>query len=189
MTASLSSRQQRVLAVGLFSLTIAAVWFGIIAPVLASIESAADSRASALRTLSRDRALVAQAPVIRTALTAVAQSPQWSRLYEGPKPDQAILQLETDLRAIVKAPNALLSMTAEPPVSQGPLTRVAVKVALTLPIDAWTDALSSLQRNPRLLRLETVVIQAPDFQAVDTNPPLSIQAEIVGYVLTVKATS
>jgi hypothetical protein len=186
MSAALSPRQQRLAALALALLCALTLWYGVVAPVIDAIESGREARQAALRALSRDHALIAQAPALRTARNSVDHSPRWSRLYANQKPDRATLQLETDLRALFKTPNALTAMTAEPAVVQGPLTRLGVRLSLSLPLDQWTDALANLQQHPQLLKLESLTIQAPDFQVPDTNPTLTIQAEIVGYMPTAK---
>jgi hypothetical protein len=187
MMAALSARQQRLAALALVGWCACAVWYGGAGPALDHLESQTEARRAALRDLGRDRALIAQAPALQTALTAVEQSARWSRLYEIQKPDQATLQIETDLRAIFNAPNTLTAMTAEPAVAQGPLTRLGVRVSLSMSIEQWTAALEKLQQHPRLLQLESLTIQAPDYQSLDTNPTLTIQGEVVGFMATAKS--
>jgi hypothetical protein len=185
---SMSPRLQRVAALTILGMAVTAVWLVLINPIVDVVQSRTFARHAALRALGHDRTLVAQAPAIRTALASLEASPRWGRLYESQKADKATLQLETDLRALFKTPNTLTSMTAQPAVVQGPLTRLAVKVTLSMPIDQWAEALGQLQMNARLLQLENVTIQAPDYQLPQTNPTLTIQAEIVGFMQTVKAT-
>jgi hypothetical protein len=185
---SMSPRLQRVAALAILGIVVTAVWLVLIIPIVDAVESRTFARHAALRTLGHDRTLVAQAPAIRTALASVESSPRWGRLYESQKADKATFQLETDLRALFKIPNTLASMTALPPVVQGQLTRIAVKVMLSMSIDQWAEALGQMQMNTRLLQLENVTIQAPDFQLPQTNPTLTIQAEIVGFMQTLKAT-
>jgi Tfp pilus assembly protein PilO len=182
MMGALSSRQQRLVALALVAVCACAVWYGVVGPTIDAIESHTEARRAALRALGRDRALVAQAPALRTALASVEQSARWSRLFENQKPDRATLQIESDLRDLFNAPNTLTAMTAQPAVAQGALTRLGVRVSLSLSLGQWTEALAKLQQHPRLLQLESVTIQAPDFQVLDTNPTLTIQAEVVGFM-------
>jgi hypothetical protein len=184
MMQSLSPLQRRVLALALLALTILIVWFIAVQPIVAAIVSSSDERQATLRRLSRDSTLVAQDAEVRAALSAVEQNPRWARFYDSQKTDRAVLQLETDLRALVTTPNNPTSMIVQPATAQGRVTRLAVKVTLSMSIDQLAETLSRMQLNSRLLKIESLTIQAPDYQVVDTNPTLSIQAEIVGYMLT-----
>jgi hypothetical protein len=160
------------------------VWLGFIEPVANYFRHSADQRRGDLSSLSRDRALVSQASSTEAALTAIGGSSRWARFYETQKADKAVLQMQSDLREVFRAPNNPTSMTAVPVAVDGPLTRIATKITLSLTIDQLTESLARLHSHSQLLRIESLTIQAPDFQAADTNPTLSIQAEIVGFMVT-----
>jgi hypothetical protein len=183
MTDHLSLGQRRIVAIALLVLLVALIWVAIVAPLFEVFQTRADERGSDLRALSRDRALLAQAPQIRDTLVTIEQSPRWGRFYPGEKPDKALVQMEGDLRELLKAPNNPTSMVAQPAAPKGSLTQLAVKVTLSMPIDQWTDALSRLQAHSKLLQIKNLTIQSTDYQAADTNPLLSIQAEIVGFLV------
>jgi hypothetical protein len=171
-------------ALALLGLLLALLGMGVIRPLFDYVQSRADERSADLRALSRDRALVAQAPRIRDALASAEHSARWSRFYDSQRPDQALVQLQGDLRELLKAPNNPTSMTAQVPRSRGTLTRLAVKVTLSMSLDQWTEALARLQTHAKLLQINALVIQAPDYQSADSNPTLAIQAEIVGFMIT-----
>lgn len=185
MIRTLSSVQQRCVAVALLGIALALLWLGLIDPLAAYFRHSADQRRADLNSLSRDRALVSQDAGTEVTLTALGTSPRWARFYETQRADKAVLQMQSDLREVFKAPNNPTSMTAVAVVVEGPLTRIATKITLSLTIDQLTDSLARLQSHTQLLRIESVTIQAPDYQMADTNPTLSIQAEIVGFMVTV----
>jgi len=114
----------------------------------------------------------------------VQHSARWQRLYGGAKPDAATQELESYLRRLLKTTGTPTSITAAPPIQQGPLTRIEVRVAVAVRVDQLTAVLEQLQREPRLVRVESLAIQSPELQAPDANPTLTIQADIVGYTLT-----
>jgi hypothetical protein len=184
MTMTLSARRRRGAAIALLGLAMILLWMGLIEPIAGYIHRTAFERKADLASLSRDRALLAQDVAIQSTLSTLAQSPRWTRFYQSQKTDQAVLQLQTDLREIFKAPNNPTSMTVQPAVQRGPLTRLAVKITLSMPIDQLTESLGRLQAHTRLLQIENLTIQAPDYQMRDTNPTLSIQAEIIGFMVT-----
>jgi Type II secretion system (T2SS), protein M subtype b len=180
----LSSVQQRCAAIVLLGLAVALLWMGLIDPVSNYFYHGADERREMLNSLSRDRALVAQNADIAAGLAALKASSRWARFYETQKADKAVLQLQSDLREIFKAPNNPTSMTAVPVAVEGPLTRIATKVTLSLTIDQLSESLARLRSHTQFLRIEALTIQAPDYQIPDTNPTLSIQAEIAGFMIT-----
>jgi hypothetical protein len=128
--------------------------------------------------------LVSQDADTETTLNTLGTSPRWVRFYDTQKADKVVLQLQSDLREVFKAPNNPTSMTAVPVVIEGPLTRIATKVTLSLTIDQLTESLARLRSRAQFLRMESFTIQSPDYQMADTNPTLSIQAEIVGFMVT-----
>jgi hypothetical protein len=184
MIEALSAPQRRFLAVGLFVSVLLILWAAAVDPLISVIRSSGDDRRADLRALSRDHALLANDREVQKALTTATQSPRWSRLYDSQKPEKAVLQLETDVRSLINTPNNPTSMIALTPTNRGPLTRIAAKVTFSLPVDQFAAFLGRVQAHSKLLQIENVTVQAPDFQNANTNPPLAIQADVVGYVLT-----
>jgi Type II secretion system (T2SS), protein M subtype b len=184
VTPNLSSIQQRWAALALVAMALTLLWMGLINPVTDHLRRSTDERHAALDSLSRDRALVSQDTATQSALGKLTATPRWARFYATQKADKAALQLQSDLREIFKAPNNPTSMTAVPAVAEGPLTRIAAKVTLSLTIDQLTESLARLNSHAQFLRIENLAIQAPDYQIADTNPTLSIQAEVVGYMVS-----
>ena len=175
---------RRWLAVGLLGLLLVTVWAGIIEPVVDYLDTATLARGIALRALERDRALLQQADAIKEARKSVDQSPRWRNFYEGPKAESATLQLEADVRAILRDSNSATSMVAAPAISHGPVIRIAVRVNLTMRVDQLAEALDRIQKNTRLLRIESLTVQAPEVQAAQTNPPVTVQMEVSALMLT-----
>jgi hypothetical protein len=184
VTRVLSPIQQRCIALVLLGVVLLLLWLGLIDPIAAYFLHGSEQRRSELNGLSRDRALVAQDGNTAGALAAIGASARWTRFYETQRADKAVLQMQSDLREVFKAPNNPTSMTAVPASMEGPLTRLSTKVTLSLTIDQLTESLARLRAHPQLLRIESLSIQAPDFQAADTNPTLTIQAEIVSFMVT-----
>lgn len=184
MTRTFSALQQRCAAIALLGIALALLWMGLVEPIAEYFRQSAYERRTDLDSLSRDRALLSQDSSTQTTLTTLGKNPRWARFYETQKADNAVLQLETDLREIFKAPNNPTSMTALPVAIEGPLTRLAAKVTLSLTIDQLTESLGRLRSHAQLLQTVNFTIQAPDYQMPDANPTLTIQAEIVGFMVT-----
>jgi hypothetical protein len=181
VTEHLSKRGRQILAAALLVLAVTLFWAGLVWPLLGYLEAAADKRRVELASLSRDRAVLSQDANVQRALRTVKDSPRWNRLYVFDRPDQAVLQFETDLRDLIKATANPSSMTAVATSTQGSLSRMAVKVALSMPIDQWTEVLNRVKSSSKLMQLRNVTMQASDYQPVGSNPVISIQAEFVAY--------
>jgi hypothetical protein len=183
MTINLSQVQQRMVAIALLAFSVTLVWFAVIDPIVGFAEDSLEKRQVSLRVLRRDRALLAQEPKTVAALEAIDHSPRWERLYASQKPEQAILEMETDLRQIITTPNNPTSMIAQGVVVTRPLSKIAVKVTMSVPIDQLADTLARMQSHAKYLRIENLLIQAPDYAPAESNPTLSIQADVTGYLL------
>lgn len=184
MTSEFTHKAQRVIALGLLAGLLAIVWLGIALPIWGYIDGTADERGISLRALKRDRALLRDGPAIQAALASVQHSSRWRNFYDGPRTDAATLQMETDLRAIFKDSNNPTSMIAEPAAAHGSVTRIAVRVGLSLRIDQLADALDRIQKQPRHWQIESLTVQAPDFQGTQPNPTLTVQAQIAAMMVT-----
>jgi hypothetical protein len=171
-------------ALGLLIALLTMLWLDVAVPILDQFDERAELRGISLRALKRDRALLRQEPAIQAALAAIEQSPRWRNFYEAEKPEAAELQLETDLREILRPSNNPTSMAAESAVSFGSATRIGVRVTLSMRVDQLADALDRIQKQSRQLRVESLTIQAPDYQGENTNPTLSIQAQISALMVT-----
>jgi Type II secretion system (T2SS), protein M subtype b len=187
MNSPFSPKTQRVIALSILVSIIGLLWLAIVQPVLSHIDSETEQRGIALRALKRDRALLREEPAIQAAAAAVEQSPRWRNFYEDQKAESATLQLETDLRALFKDANNPTSMTAEPAVAQGAVTRIAVRLIVVMRVDDLAKILDRLQKHPRQLRIESLTIQAPENQNNQVNPLLNVQAEIAGWMVAPRA--
>jgi Type II secretion system (T2SS), protein M subtype b len=183
MNTEFTRRARRVVALILFASLLASVWLAVVEPLIDYMNTAAIERGISLRALKRNSALLLQSAAIHAAQTRVEQSSQWLSFYDSPAPEAAILQMEGDLRGIFVDSTHLDSMIAEPPVVHGALTRIAIRVTASVRIDQLADALERIQKQPRLLRVESLAIQAPELQGAQTNPVLAVQAEIVGVMI------
>jgi hypothetical protein len=187
MSPQLTLTLRRAGAFGLLLALLAVLWFGIAQPVMGYLDRRAEQRGIDLRALKRDRALLREEPVIRAALASVEQSSRWRNFYDGRKADAATLQLQTDLRTLFQDTGNPTSMSTEPATIQGGVTRIAVRVTLLMHIDELANALDRLQKQPRQLRIESLSIQAPNSQSPQTNPVLTVRAEIAAWMVDLGA--
>jgi Type II secretion system (T2SS), protein M subtype b len=178
MKNDLSRTTRRVVSLGLLIGLISSLWLGLVEPVVDYLDTAAVTRGISLRALKRNRALLQRSSAIQAAEASVEQSSRWRNFYDAPRAESATLQLEADVRSALKDSNNPTSMVAEPASVRGSVTRIAVRVTLLMRVDQLAEALDRLQKQPRQLRIESLTIQAPEFQNGQPNPVLNVQAEI-----------
>jgi hypothetical protein len=183
MRSGTQQRARRLAALLLLAVSIAAIWVCLAQPVLGFIDTATEERGISLRALKRNRALLREAAAINAAQATIEQSPRWRNFYVAAKPEAATLDLETDLRSIFRDSNNPTSMIAEAPGAHGSVTRLAVRITLSMRVDQLADALDRIQKQSRQLRIESLTIQAPEFQGGQVNPLLSVQAEITAMMV------
>lgn len=184
MTPPLTPRIRRLIAFALLAVVLSFAWFCVVQPVTNLLIDQQERRAIALRTLKRHRSLLATQPAIEASLATVKESPRWRNFYSDRTPDAASLQLQADLRSLLKDSHNPTSMFAESPVTQGPATRIAVRLTLSMRIDELAVALDRLQKQSKQLRVENLTIRAPDIQSAQSNPVLIVQAQISAWVAT-----
>jgi Type II secretion system (T2SS), protein M subtype b len=183
VTSELMPRARRIVAFAIFGAVSLTLWFAVFQPIWDSIDTDLENRGIALRALKRNRALLLERSAVQAAAASVERSPRWRNFYQNQTPEAATVQLQTDLRSLFKESNNPTSITAEPAIARGPLTRISVRVTLSVRVDQLADALDRLQKHERQLRVETLIIQAPESQSPQTNPTLSVQAEISALLL------
>ncbi len=187
MTPELTHRARRLAALGLLAALLGVVWLTVAQPILTFKDSGGEERGIALRALKRNRALLRESDAIQAARVSIEGSARWRNFYPGPKADSAQLQLQTDLRTIFKEFSNPTSLIAESPSVRGAVTRIAVRVTLTLRVDQLADALDRIQKQPRQLRVESLMVQAPEFQVPQANSMLTVQMEITALMLAAGA--
>jgi Type II secretion system (T2SS), protein M subtype b len=183
VNSELISRAGRVFAFAILGLLLLLLWLAVIQPIWNSIDTGLENRGIELRALKRNRALLLEQSAVQAAVAGVERSPRWRNFYQTQTPEAATAQLETDLRSLFRDSNNPTSITAEPAISRGTLTRICVRVTLSVRVDQLADALDRLQKHEKQLRVETLIIQAPESQSPQTNPTLSVQAEISALML------
>jgi hypothetical protein len=155
-----------------------------IEPILQLHETHQEWLASAQDSIARDRGLRDAEEDLRKQLTEVERSPLLSRLYPADAPGSLATSLQADV-GLLLARSAVAAQTISPLPSSTDdvMERAGVRVVLTLPIDKLRTFFSLLQAHTRLIRVEELVIAAPQSQMRDRNPPLTVAVVLLGYRL------
>ncbi|HEY7641631.1 MAG TPA: type II secretion system protein GspM [Steroidobacteraceae bacterium] len=161
-------------------LVVSTIW----APIGLMRQSQIDWRNEAIDTLSStQRAPVLQA-TLDQQLAAMRSSPLWSRFYKTPDSVSATTALHSDLSALLSAAQASVqSLTPIPSEQTAALTRVGVRFGASLRMNDLQNLLTAMGSHARYLRVERLVVTAPQTQVPDENPPLAVTMDVYGYQL------
>lgn len=162
-------------------LLVAVIW----APIAYLRASQVDWRSDALETLSSAQ----HAPVVQAALdqqlAAMRSSPLWSRFYAAPDSASAATSLHADLSALLTSAQAnVQSVTPIPSEEQAAFTRVGIRFAASMRMNDLQSLLTSMGNHSRYLRVERLIVTAPQTQAPQENPPLAVTMDVYGYQLS-----
>jgi len=148
-------------------------------------QSQIDWRNEAIDTLSSTH----QAPAVQAALdqqlAAMRSSPLWSRFYKTPDTVSATTALHADLSALLNAAQASVhSLTPIQSEEQGAFTRIGVRFGASMRMNDLQNVLAAMNAHSRYLRVERLVVTAPQMQVPEQNPPLAVTMDVYGYRLS-----
>lgn len=127
-----------------------------------------------------------RAPEIQAALHQQVErmraSPLWSKFYRMPNTAAASTALHSDLSALLTSAGASVqSLTPLPSEDEPAFTRIGVRVTASLRLDDLRNLLTAMSAHVRYLRVERLVVTAPQVQVDSENPPLAVTLDVFGY--------
>jgi hypothetical protein len=173
---------RRICSIAALLVAALGVWLGIVAPLRTLALSQGHWRSGARTALARARAEAALGPAVQALVQTLPSAAVWQRLYQGQNDAAADSGLRQDLSSLLTNSGAKTdSLTMLPQLRQGPLTRHGVRISASLSIDQLRAFLTALRSHARYLRIEHLNVTAPLNQPPDTNPSLTIKADIYGF--------
>jgi hypothetical protein len=159
-------------------LLVALVW----APIAYVRAIQVDWRTDAIETLASAQHAPAMQAALDQQIAAMRSSPLWSRFYEAPNSASAATALHADLSALLSSAQAnVQSLTPIPSQEQAAFTRIGTRFAASIRLNDLQNLLTALSNHSRYLRVERVIVTAPQTQAPDENPPLAVTMDVFGY--------
>jgi len=180
---------RRLIAIAVLIAILVTAWIGIVVPLEAMAQG---QRAWLSRTryaIARDRGLIAAQASLREKLASIAHSPLPAKLYPpGPK-DTLLAAVQADVGSLLRSAGASTqTITSLPLTSDRYFERAGVRATMSLTVDQLRRLLERLRENPRLIRLEDLIVDAPQTQTGGENPPLAITMSLFGYRLAADST-
>jgi Tfp pilus assembly protein PilO len=174
--------QRRALALLLLGVAGVSVWMLLVSPVTWLIASQDEWRAQVRAELSHSKGRAALEPMLRKQLESLPTAAVWSALYTVAGETDADALVQRDLMALgVSSGVTVQVVTPLPKVEVAELTGHGVRFTVSTTADHLRSFAGALRGNPRYLRVERLAITAPQIQAVDENPQLTVTMDVYGY--------
>jgi hypothetical protein len=158
----------------------AALWL----PVGYVRDSQAQWRTDAIDTLSSENHAPAVQHALDAQLAAMRSSPLWSKFYKAPNSAAATTALHADVSTLLSSSRASVqSLTPIPSKQETTFTRIGVSFAASVRLNDLQSLLAAMSNHSRYLRVERLVVTAPQTQVPDENPPFAVTMDVYGYQL------
>ncbi|HJY36308.1 MAG TPA: GspMb/PilO family protein, partial [Steroidobacteraceae bacterium] len=163
--AKLPVASRRVVALLVTPLAIVLLVSVIWLPIGLMRQSQIDWRSEAIDTLSSTQQAPAAQAAMDQQLTAMRSSPLWSRFYKTPDSVSATTALHADLSALLSGAQASVqSLTPIPSEEQSAFTRIGVRFGASMRMNDLQNLLTAMSAHSRYLRVERLVVTAPQMQ-------------------------
>lgn len=170
-----------VAILGLVTLLIATL---LIDPVVSFFANAGHRQQIGLERLQKLQRLASRAPDMERDLKKLVDDPVWTRIYKTPSTEAAATALQSEFRELsVRRAIVLDNVQPLPSQREGEFTKLLVRVGFNATIDQLAGLLTSMESSSRMLLLDTLYVSAPLNQASDSNPVLTIRADVASYWL------
>jgi hypothetical protein len=182
--AKLPTAWRRVVAVVVVPLSVLLVGAALWSPIAYVRASQAEWRTDAIDTLSSAHHAPAVQEELDAQLAAMRSSPLWSKFYKAPNDAAAATALHADLSTLLASSHAgVQSLMPIASKEDAMFTRIGVSFAASLRLNDLQSLLAALNSHARYLRVERLVVTAPQTQIPDENPPLAVTMDVYAYQL------
>lgn len=178
----------RVSALGILSIVLVVIWFGLAAPLLSAfVGSVDDEREKSLNLLARYDAVIAQKGSLDTQLKVLGTtSEDQSGLIAGNTPAVAAAALQGELKALIETfGGEIRSAQIMPPEKVEDFEKIAIQYELSLPPASLQRLLHGLETHRTVLVLDSLRLRVPEtMRATDASgveARISSQWTIAGF--------
>jgi hypothetical protein len=186
--AKLPTSSRRLVALLVVPVSVLLLYAMIWLPISYVSASQSRWRAEAIDTLSSAQHAPALQQALDQQLTAMRASPLWSKFYKAPNSAGATTALHADLSTLLSSARASVqSLTPIPSEEQTAFTRIGVTFAASVRLNDLQSLLAAMSSHARYLRVERLVVTAPQTQVPDANPPLAVTLDVYAYQLADQA--
>jgi hypothetical protein len=182
--ARLPVASRRVIALLVVPVSVFLICGAIWMPISYVRASQAQWRVEAIDVLLSAQHAPALQQALDQQLTAMRTSPLWSKFYKAPTSAAATTALHADLSTLLSSARASVqSLTPIPSEEQTAFSRIGVTFAASVRLNDLQSLLAAMSNHARYLRVERMVVTAPQTQVPDENPPLAVTMDVYAYQL------
>jgi Tfp pilus assembly protein PilO len=154
----------------------------IVSPILQLYRGHEEWLVASEKSVARDRGLRSAESTLRQQLADIDHSPLLTRLYPATPTGTLATALQADVGGLLaRAGLTAQSISPLPSATDNAIERAGVRVALNATIDQLSHFLKLLESHPRLIRVDELVITAPQSQLPDHNPTLTVTLVMLGF--------
>lgn len=154
----------------------------VVLPIAALWKSQLAWRGDAARVLAEAKQVPHVIEQLDQQRAIVEASTLKSRLYLRSGSVSSATALHGDVRALLsQAGGGAQSLTPIPARELEFFSQLGIRCTASLRVDQLRQFIESLGRHPRYLRIDRLVVAAPQSQSPDENPPLAVTMDILGF--------
>jgi hypothetical protein len=161
---------------------IVAIAVAMAMPILGMARSQARWRDDAATTLAAAKHAPAVAAELAQQIAATKGSELWSRFYAGNGSMSSATSLHGDISSLLAQAEASAQSLSPIPAQELPLfSKIGIRCMASMRVNHLQRFMAALARHPRYLRIEHLVVVAPQLQNAEENPPLAVTMDIFGF--------
>lgn len=183
----MTAERQRLLALGILGLVLAAGWLVVVQPVIDAFLAQRDDIEQSQRMLAAYEARIAMKPLVQARLDALKRNESSSTgLIGGASAELAAANIQSLVKTLIEsASGQVRSAQNLPPVSGDGFERIQIQYDVSVPMTKLKDMAYRIETATPYLFLDGIDLRAPeswDTSGVQADPPnVDIRWTVSGY--------
>jgi hypothetical protein len=188
MIASLAPRERRIIALAILIGVLAALWSGLVGPLLNVGREHEDYVAKQQKLLTGYRKLASTGASLQTQLDALrASQEREAGFLDGATVALAAAKLQSDLKRLIEASGGEVKSTLNlPPLETGDFKRIGIRLDLRTNVSGLQEAIYALETFTPQLFIDKLDIRTAgsdgSADAATKEPNLTVICEVYGYL-------
>ena len=179
---ALPAAPRRLLALAMLLGALAVAWYAVLKPVHRLLTSQEGWRTEVRRELAESRGKAAVEARLAAQVEALHQIPLWKSFYSANSEEEANAQIQQDLRGLGAASGIpALALTSLPKRDSPDYIAYGVHINAAMTADQLKRFGVALRAAPHFLRVERFAASAPQTQAPEQNPLVTVTMDVYGY--------
>jgi hypothetical protein len=184
----LSPRLRKLTAVSLLVVALAAIWGGLVRPLLQWTDDCVERLAEARFSLARMRNVAQADKALSASTVARSESEVMPWLLSGSNESDAAARLQAAVDGMLRSQSMTVEATqGVPPAALGSVTRLGIDVRMTGDEVSAIRSIASLERARPLLKIERITVRTLETGVPNPQQPVTsrvaVEMRVAGYWL------